>query len=184
MLTAWAPGGVAVALASDEGVNRGRPIVAATHTRSESVPDPDADADADVRPSTWYGWKTLAADAISIGLMPVFGLGVLGYAFATPIIHGLHDNGYRGLGSALYRSTGMLMFLIGALNSAFSCEDSTSTDCTVASTVAVVGGAMVLSAPVLDALIAWESPPRRRWSLHVTPTFARGHTGLSVHGQF
>jgi hypothetical protein len=71
---------------------------------------PPACGDEAPSPTRWYGWQTLAVDAVSLGTstlgfalpsgvlfsssgQALVGVGLLGYAAGPPVVHGMHGHG-------------------------------------------------------------------------------------------
>lgn len=115
-------------------------------------------------PSEWYGWQVLVADASSLSLgivgglggrsLPAAGLGAVTYVGVSPIIHGVHGNAGAALGSLGLRvamPTGGL-FLGAAIGNGSSRSDQLGGVIVGAFTGAAAG--MVLATVIDTTLLA------------------------------
>jgi hypothetical protein len=160
----------------------------------ERLPAPDYPG-SEIRERTWYGWQTLIADALGIGLI-VFGdesdiifvgIGVLG--LGAPLVHFAHANVDGGLISLAIRAGSIgLLVLGGALvgNAIFDDRSSSSetrnTFGAVLIVASIVGG---LTGLIVDAaVLGYETKTRKRdySTTSVAPWFdpARGSYGVRV----
>jgi hypothetical protein len=149
-------------------------------------------------PTHWYGWQILASDAASLLVATVgtraegsashysaFG-GLLGYAAAPPLIHLLHDQGQRALGSVGMRlGFPVAGAAIGVVASSGCVGDDEEDLCQVS------WGALgfligTLSAIALDAALARESVPRQRVGLQLSPQIlvSKREAQLGLSGSF
>jgi len=143
----------------------------------------------------WYGGQTLVTDVLSVSLVLTVGshgspelalVGLAGYALAPAVIHGIHGNTRLAVGSGLYRTTGALLTLGGFANLLSECGESEdpAIDCDTAWVMMLIGGAMTLSAPVLDAVLAWEVKQRADDGLVLAPVITPDRAGLQLRGRF
>jgi hypothetical protein len=142
----------------------------------------------------------LTADAISIALVPL-GVGVLGFWFATPIVHEVHGNYGTGAASAMLRVVGTLVPALLWMSGCFelnldwgdeSWDSASGNDveghngfCDVVLPAWGIVG--VLGSITLDAaVLAYEdAPASERSALNVQPwATASGDGGLAVRGRF
>jgi hypothetical protein len=153
----------------------------------------------------WYGWQTLAADAVPATLLvagvalddgtspSLYGAAALTFVVGGPVIHAVHDHAGKALGSlGLRLALPVVGVVIGSsvappLNPCPAlpggeCEESDSTP-------VLLGGVFgMTAASIIDsALLAYEAETpaaeRRRLatpSLRATPTFAISETGARV----
>lgn len=144
--------------------------------------------------ATWYGWQTLIADGVSMptavisyhhldDIGAVFALSVTSAIVTPAIIHGAHGN-WSAFGISLGVRTGGAALLGLGLLSGFGDHNANRP----ISPFLLLGAITVLSAPLMDALVAFEEPPARpearAWT--VSP-WASPHDragGLSLSGQF
>jgi hypothetical protein len=92
---------------------------------------PPACGDEAPSPTRWYGWQTLAVDAVSLGTsalgfalpsgvlfsssgQALVGVGLLGYAAGPPVVHGLHGHGgTAGVDVAIRVTAPFVLGLVG-----------------------------------------------------------------------
>lgn len=144
--------------------------------------------------ATWYGWQTLIADGLSMptavisyhymrDMGEVFALSVTSAIVTPAIIHGVHGN-WPAFGISLGVRTGGAVLLGLGLLSGF--EDHTPNR--PISPFMLLGAITVLSAPLMDALLALEEPPARpegrAWTLSPWASPHDRAGGLSLSTQF
>jgi hypothetical protein len=144
------------------------------------------DLHSNTRRSRWYGWQTMLADGLSLGLVTIgFGhdlpglgiLGISGLLLAAPIVHFAHNNvfGMASLGLRL-ACAGLIFVGLGAARSEFDSEDDEGGAVSLILTGVVLGGVTSL---VDAAFLAFE-----RSSTVVAPYVdARGGVGLQMVGR-
>ena len=147
----------------------------------------------------WYGWQTLAIDAAAITL--VFGalalqeddasplIGVLGaatYGIGAPVVHVVHRNYGRALGSLGMRVLAPIAIgLIGV-----QLEDCSGDELFCGAAGLVIGGLIGISGAMAvdSAALAYETPrapaPSAASTFVVSPYFLRGQLGLRAVGAF
>lgn len=149
---------------------------------------------------TSYRNVTLTADGISVGLVlaiyadrddrgdgflaPAFVIGMLGAGLATPIIHGIHGHGGRGIASFLIRSGLLMAGATVAVNSAH-CDGSEELFCGVDRIPAGLAVGTALAAWLDAALLTDETheiPIRDRhaWTPIVQPQHGGASFGVAA----
>ena len=133
-------------------------------------------------PTHWYGWQILASDAASLLVATVgsaessgsgsgtfAAVGVLGYAAAPAVIHLLHDQGARALGSVGMRVAFPAVGAFIGAEAASGCGDGSEENwCQFGwgATGFLIG---TISAIALDAALAREPVPRENAGLRLAP---------------
>jgi hypothetical protein len=160
-------------------------------TMERESPSPEAKA----RDRIWYGWQTLIADGLSLGLIAVslgedeadvalVGVGLL--TIASPLVHFVQENTQGGLISLGIRGVSVGLFVLGGVLLADSFfDDSSSNDGGefVGGVLLIVSLAGELAAISVDAsLLAFrpKHPSRRQSATGVAPWIdpRRGSYGL------
>lgn len=152
------------------------------HAASEVAPA--AEPKADERRS--YGGQTLAADAISCGLIagglwyiPTPPIGVLGYLFGGPVIHAAHGSAGKAVGSLGMR-LGLPVFAMVAVA-------ASAGGGSLGPFLPPEGGAALgaVTAAILDAaILANEPAPGVRTRVVVVPTATPHQAGMELTGRF
>ena len=159
------------------------PPTVATHSAAPGSPPVTAPRSEVER--RWYGWQTLIADGLSIGLAPV-GVGVVGYFLGAPIVHWAHGNVDEGFGSLAIRGGSALLILAGAI-CVFSSRKDTRPDECVAPIVLGVGG-IIAAIPIDAAVLAYDEVERDpdHATIRFTPIVdpRRQMVGLTAFGTF
>lgn len=137
------------------------------------VASPPVPPGADESGSPWYGWQTLLVDASAIALLlgglaanapPAEVGGLVVYPTGAPVIHGVHQNWGRMVGSLGLRLG--LPLVVALIASGDSCSDTKKTEdrlhCDEDKAFAPLIG-LAIGAPIamgIDAaFLAWESTP-------------------------
>lgn len=116
--------------------------------------------EAPVGPSVWYGYQTLIGDAVSLALLfntngssqGTSTMGFVGYVFAGPAIHLVHQEGWSALGSLGMR----VGFPLVGVGVGVAMGDNSFGSAIVAALLALSGS---VAAIVLDAsVLAYEHP--------------------------
>jgi hypothetical protein len=114
----------------------------------EREPQPPSAASAE---RNWYGWQTLLADGLSIGLIALsfgseeedvalVGIGLL--TIVSPLVHFVHENTDSGLISLAIRSVSVGLFVLGGFLVASNVFDESSD--TADGTLRFIGGASLI----------------------------------------
>lgn len=137
----------------------------------------------------WYGWQTLIADGVSLGLVVGGGYansggvvyaGIMTYFLAPPIIHFAHGHVGKGFLSMGLR-VGMPIALGLGLAAASNC--SSGGYCGLGEFALGFGIGMAGASAIDSAAIAWEKVPAEP-SVAVVPMLGRDHAGLAISGAF
>jgi hypothetical protein len=159
---------------------------------------------ADAAPSEWsrwYGGQTFAVDGLAVataatalsmrssgGRDMLLALSVGTYAFGPPLVHMLHGEGLRGLGSMALRVGVPLLVYELAMSGPCSTEDKYRDEPCMGRDFGAVFWTLLsyVAVTVVDgaALAYEEAPPRSGPSIGVAPWVASGTGGLSVAGTF
>jgi hypothetical protein len=157
----------------------------------QSQEDQRLDQSAAPKSEEWYGWQTLTADAVSLGLLfataPDGGMvGLVGYLFASPVIHGVHARPEAAAGSMGIRVVAPLFG--GAIGSAMCTDRDGMLPCISEVAAGVLMGAS--TAIIVDAAILARKPAAvsatQRSALRIAPTLApvRGGAAFALAGRF
>jgi hypothetical protein len=157
--------------------------------------------DAPDKPSRWYGWQTLAADGLSLGVTtlglflasvsdghpagwPIAIVGLVGYTAITPLLHFSYDNPWM-LPSLSLRAVAVALTVAGAYNFGRCISDDLECwDGAAAGVLLAAGPVVAVAATVMDAVLAVK--PRAgsdtTWTPWVDPRTSAA--GLSVSGRW
>jgi hypothetical protein len=166
------------------------PSTAATTSAESDRVDASDDGEVEVA-KRWYGGYTLGVDGASLLVFLVAGssdsaglgtLGVAGYVFGGPIVHAVHGNGGRALGSLGLR---IGLPLVGAAVGASSESDCDSDAGFCLGQAALGFGMGMLGAMLIDAIaIARDTVPRESPATEIGLTLARDQAMLVASGRF
>jgi hypothetical protein len=149
--------------------------------------------------SRWYGWQTLASDALSVstvflgagvGSAPLAASGVVGFALIPPILHETKGNIGEGFASFSMRVISVGLLVGGAWacqerNRRDSVDDGYAAMCVFGTIVGIIG---LPTAIIVDASeLAYEDvEPAERASYGVAPWWDRDRSagGAALHGRF
>jgi len=140
-----------------------------------ALPAPNAEAEPE---SHWYGGQTLAADGLSVGLLIAGGqaesatlawLGLFGYAFGAPIVHGIHQRSGAAFGSLALRIGAPVLGGAIGLSSAGDCGGEL---CALGPMVAGIFIGATAAIVIDSAALAWEEEPEAAPMARVVPSFA------------
>jgi hypothetical protein len=172
-------------------------LVAGTASAQTTEPVPTAVDAAESRPTRWYGWQTLLADAASITMFlgsssaSTTGaeVALVGYAAGGPAIHFAHSQWSSGLGSLGLRfGLPLVGFYTGAAIAGPACPASQGRDPLGCGLGYMVGGVLFggLAAVVLDATVLAYEPAKATRGAWVAPSLAfdKERAAVTLSGQF
>lgn len=124
------------------------------------------------RTHSWYGWQTLVADSLSVSTIvlgasfddggALVGVGIVSLLATPAIIHAAHRN-WLAMGLSLGLRVGGFTLIVIGLVQAFSnidfnsdAENPPSNDGPSGTVPIVLGTLALISAPILDAILATE----------------------------
>jgi hypothetical protein len=137
--------------------------------------------------TTWYGWQTLTADALSIGTVfatqgDAATVGFVGYLAGAPIIHAVHGNVAKGGGSVGLRIG--LPVVGGGIGLAFASCNGPYYCRFEAFGLGFLGG-MVAAVAIDSAALAYErQPPKPLPRVFPNVALSRGGAVVTASGSF